>query len=97
MEEAESSLGQSYLAAGLALVLSTEVLFLLLCFLLVLAFEVVLVLAAGAGAAGVWAARMAPTLKREAKISLFIWFSFFCERFISASHNHLAAERKNQR
>src|ERR1700735_5650397 len=65
-----------YLAAGLTLVLFTAVVF-LLCFLVVLAFEVVLALAAGAGAAGVCAARMAPTLKREAKISLFIWFSFF--------------------
>jgi hypothetical protein len=57
----------------------------------------VLLAADGAGAAaGVWAARMAPTLNREAKISLFIWFSF-CERFISASHNHLAAESENER
>src|ERR1700735_22685 len=65
-----------YLAAGLTLVLFTAVVF-LLCFLVVLAFEVALAPAAGAGAAGVCAARMAPTLKREAKISLFIWFSFF--------------------
>jgi hypothetical protein len=88
-----------YLATGLTLVLFAAVDFLLCAFLLVFTFEVVLALAAGAdaGAAGVCAARMAPTLKREAKISLVIWFSFFGEGFISASHNHLAAERENQR
>jgi hypothetical protein len=60
-----------YFAAGLTLLVFTAVDFVLWCFLLVFTFEVVLLLA-GACAAGAWAARMAPTLKREAKISLFI-------------------------
>jgi hypothetical protein len=65
----------NYLAAGFTLLLVTGVDFLLWLFLPVFfTFAVVeagLLLAAGACAAGVWAARMAPTLNREAKISLF--------------------------
>ena len=67
----------SYLVAGLTLVLFTAVAF-LWCFLLFFTFATFVVLeagalvsAAGACEAGVWAARMAPTLNREAKISLF--------------------------
>jgi hypothetical protein len=52
--------------------------FLLLCFLVPVFFETLLLDAAGAGAAGVCAASIAPTLTREAKISLFT-LNLLCE------------------
>jgi hypothetical protein len=60
-----------YLLAGVALVLLAALDFLLLLCFFVVFLAVVLLEAAGVCAAGVWAASIAPTLSREAKISLF--------------------------